>query len=60
VPESAESIAEALRWFLEHPRERQEMAERGRGRILDGWNYDAGFDALGKVIAAQPAAGARA
>jgi glycosyltransferase involved in cell wall biosynthesis len=60
VPESAESIAEALRWFLEHPRERQEMAERGRGRILDVWNYDAGFDALGKVIAAQPAAGARA
>ena len=40
---SPESIAVVLRWMLEHPRERALMGERGRQRILDGWNYDAQF-----------------
>jgi glycosyltransferase involved in cell wall biosynthesis len=42
-PESAESVADALRWFLEHPAERRLMAECGRQRILEIWNYEQCF-----------------
>ena len=42
-PESADSIAAALRWFLEHPAEMREMGERGRQRILSEWNYESQF-----------------
>jgi glycosyltransferase involved in cell wall biosynthesis len=45
-PRSPESIALALRWMLEHPRERALMGECGRQRILDGWNYEAQFAAV--------------
>ena len=42
-PESADSIAAALRWFVEHSAERVEMGRRGRQKILDEWNYDRTF-----------------
>jgi len=42
-PEDAESIAAALRWFLEHPAEMRAMGERGRQRILTEWNYEKQF-----------------
>ena len=42
-PASAESIADALRWFLTHPAERIAMGERGRARILQDWNYETRF-----------------
>jgi glycosyltransferase involved in cell wall biosynthesis len=42
-PDDPSSIAEALRWFLEHPRERRSMAERGRQRIASEWNYETQF-----------------
>jgi glycosyltransferase involved in cell wall biosynthesis len=42
-PESADSIAAALRWFVEHPDERLEMGRRGRQKVLDEWNYERTF-----------------
>lgn len=42
-PENPESIAAALRWFVEHPQERAEMGRRGHERCLGEWNYEAQF-----------------
>lgn len=42
-PNDADSIATQLRWFLEHPVETHAMGERGRQRILTGWNYENQF-----------------
>jgi glycosyltransferase involved in cell wall biosynthesis len=42
-PDDPESIAAALKWYLEHPVERQEMGDRGRQRILNEWNYEQQF-----------------
>lgn len=42
-PDNAASIAGGLRWFLEHPFERQEMGERGRRKILADWHYEKAF-----------------
>lgn len=42
-PADPESIATALRWFLEHPAEMREMGERGRRRIVEEWNYETQF-----------------
>jgi glycosyltransferase involved in cell wall biosynthesis len=42
-PADAESIAEALAWFADHPHERREMAARGRFRIGADWNYETAF-----------------
>jgi glycosyltransferase involved in cell wall biosynthesis len=42
-PEDAESIAAALRWFLEHPAEMRAMGERGRQRIAAQWHYERQF-----------------
>jgi glycosyltransferase involved in cell wall biosynthesis len=42
-PESPDSVASALQWYLDHPDERVHMGERGRRRVLDAWNYDAAF-----------------
>jgi glycosyltransferase involved in cell wall biosynthesis len=40
---SADSIAAALRWFLENPEARRAMGERGRRKIADEWNYQTMF-----------------
>jgi len=42
-PDSAASIAQALRWFHEHPADRLRMGERGRARIATDWNYERQF-----------------
>lgn len=42
-PDDAESIAAALKWYLEHPVKMREMGDRGRQRILDEWNYEMQF-----------------
>jgi glycosyltransferase involved in cell wall biosynthesis len=42
-PASVDSIAAAIRWFIEHPDETGAMGERGRLRMLDAWNYDTAF-----------------
>ena len=42
-PGDAESIATALRWFLDHPIEMRAMGEQGRQRIATDWNYEMKF-----------------
>jgi glycosyltransferase involved in cell wall biosynthesis len=42
-PDDPDSIAAALRWFLDHPEERRAMGDRGRQRILKEWNYETQF-----------------
>jgi glycosyltransferase involved in cell wall biosynthesis len=42
-PEDSKSIADALRWFLDHPVEMRAMGESGRRRIATEWNYEAKF-----------------
>jgi glycosyltransferase involved in cell wall biosynthesis len=43
VSEEPGSIAEALRWFFQHPDGTRAMGERGRSRIVSEWNYEAQF-----------------
>lgn len=43
VPESAQSIATALRWFLDHPAECRRMGEAGRQQVLSDWHYEREF-----------------
>ena len=42
-PENTQSIAGAFRWFVEHPNEMRAMGEKGREKIMSGWNYEAQF-----------------
>jgi glycosyltransferase involved in cell wall biosynthesis len=42
-PDSPDSIASALGWFLDHADERIAMGERGRQRVAADWNYDHQF-----------------
>lgn len=42
-PEKPDSIAEVLRWYLEHPDQMREMGDRGRKQILEEWNYEKQF-----------------
>lgn len=42
-PDKTESIAAALRWFLDHPEQTRIMGETGRRRISSEWNYESQF-----------------
>lgn len=42
-PEDAQSIAQAVRWLLEHREETRAMGERGRQRVAEDWNYETQF-----------------
>jgi glycosyltransferase involved in cell wall biosynthesis len=42
-PQDPESIAGAIRRFLDSPELARSMGERGRQRILKEWNYEACF-----------------
>ena len=42
-PDDPESIAVALRWFLDHPDAMHKMGEQGRQRIAAEWNYETQF-----------------
>jgi glycosyltransferase involved in cell wall biosynthesis len=42
-PKNPESIANALRWFLEYADETREIRKRGRQQILESWNYESQF-----------------
>jgi glycosyltransferase involved in cell wall biosynthesis len=42
-PDSASSIADALEWFVDHPKEMRAMGDAGRRRTLEQWNYDVLF-----------------
>jgi glycosyltransferase involved in cell wall biosynthesis len=43
TPEDPGSIADALRWLLDHPVEMRAMGERGRQRVAVEWNYETQF-----------------
>lgn len=45
-----ESIAAALRWFLEHPDERRKMGEQGRQRIANEWHYERQFAPVMEIL----------
>jgi glycosyltransferase involved in cell wall biosynthesis len=49
-PEDVNSIADVLRWYLEHPLEMKAMGEKGRQRILNEWNYETQFDPVFKQL----------
>ena len=53
-PEDAESIAEALRWYLQNPDRAREMGESGRQRVLSEWNYETQFAPVFRAIAERP------
>src|SRR5262249_28874790 len=40
---TTDSLSIALGWFIDHPEERQAMANRARNRIEVEWNYDTKF-----------------
>lgn len=42
-PNDSDSITAALKWYLEHSAERQQMGEQGRQQILAEWNYEHQF-----------------
>lgn len=52
-PEDPNSIADVLRWYLEHHLEMKAMGERGRQRILNEWNYETQFEVVLKLISCQ-------
>jgi glycosyltransferase involved in cell wall biosynthesis len=42
-PGDADDIAQAVRWFLDHPAERSAMGAAGRARVRGDWNYESQF-----------------
>jgi len=53
-PADAESIADALRWYLLNPARAREMGEDGRRRILSEWNYETQFAPVFRAITERP------
>ena len=49
-PKDPESIAAAIRWFLDHPEEMRAMGARGRQRILEEWNYEQRFEPVYQTL----------
>jgi glycosyltransferase involved in cell wall biosynthesis len=43
-PHDAYQVANALRWFMQHPGQMRTMGERGRQRVIDDWNYEKQFE----------------
>jgi glycosyltransferase involved in cell wall biosynthesis len=52
-PEAPDAIAAAVRWFLDRPQARLAMAEAGRQRLLDDWNYEAQFEPVRRLLESQ-------
>ncbi|WP_424099161.1 glycosyltransferase [Moorena producens] len=49
-PEDPDSIARALRWYLENPRGMRQMGENARKRILEEWNYEKQFETVKNIM----------
>ena len=49
-PEDADSIADALLWYLRNPDRARAMGEDGRQRILSEWNYETQFAPVFRTI----------
>jgi glycosyltransferase involved in cell wall biosynthesis len=53
-PGDADSIAEALEWYLRNPARGREMGENGRQRVLAEWNYEAQFAPVFRAMVEGP------
>lgn len=51
-PEDPGSIARAIAWFVEHPKEAAEMCARGRQKIMAEWNYETQFEPVLQLLEA--------
>lgn len=51
IVEEADSLATALRWYIEDPVRLRAVGERGRQRILADWNYEMQFAPVLRAIA---------
>lgn len=51
--EQPDQIAEAMRWFIEHPDETMAMGARARTAFMERHNWDAEFDRLVAAMVAQ-------
>jgi glycosyltransferase involved in cell wall biosynthesis len=49
-PEDPDSIASALLWYLEHPKEMRYMGDQGRQKILHEWNYETQFKKIKDLL----------
>ena len=49
-PADAASLAEAVRWYLDHPAEAEAARASGRQRILDEWNYETQFAPVVRLL----------
>jgi spore maturation protein CgeB len=49
-PRCPESIAEAIGWYLSHPKQRELAGEEAQRKIEDEWNYESEFSYLKAVI----------
>jgi glycosyltransferase involved in cell wall biosynthesis len=54
VPEDADSIAAALRWFFENREDTRMMGKRGRTRIMSEWNYETQFAPAFRLLQGAP------
>lgn len=50
IAEDPDSVAAALNWLLEHPRDTRAMGERGRRQIAAAWNYETQFAPVLQVL----------
>jgi glycosyltransferase involved in cell wall biosynthesis len=55
-PADATSIAQAVRWLLDHPAEANTARVQGRQRILEDWNYETQFAPVLRVLTNPPPA----
>jgi glycosyltransferase involved in cell wall biosynthesis len=50
-PDDTDSVANCLRWLLDHPNKIREMGELGRQCILTQWNYESQFTQAASKLA---------
>lgn len=49
-PNNPDSIAQAIRWFHNHPDETAKMGKLGREKILADWNYETCFQEVVRIM----------
>lgn len=49
-PSNVTALAQTIRWYLDHPAERDTMGEAGRQQILKTWHYEAQFQPVLELL----------